>query len=175
MAWYGREPRVGQRRRGDRVEPVERNGEAGGGHDHVLGESAVAPEPRSAPLPLLLAEMFGPDAARGAAAAAPRSVDEDGRARLEAVGSRAERGHGARDLVTEREGQRVRERPGAPMHEVQVGMTEAGAGDAHQHLTWTRFRTRDVDQLGGLLPSGEPDRLHARSVTHELKSDQFPC
>ena len=124
----GREPRVGQRRRGDRVEPVERNGQAGGGHDHVLGEAAVAAEPGSAPLPLPLAEMLGPDAARGAAAAAPRPVDEDGRARLEAVGSRAERGHGARDLVTEREGQRVRERPGAPVHEVQVGMTEAGAG-----------------------------------------------
>jgi hypothetical protein len=140
MAWYGVSPASASGAAGDQVESVERNRQAGGGHDHELGESAVAPEPRSAPLPLLLAEMFGPDAARGAAAAAPRPVDENGRARLEAVGSRAERGHGARDLVTEREGQRVRERPSAPVHEVQVGMTEAGAADAHQHLTWTRFR-----------------------------------
>jgi hypothetical protein len=54
-------------------------------------------------------------------------------------------------------------------------MTEAGTTDAHEHLSWTRFRTRNVDQMGGTLPSGEPDRLHTESVTYELKSDQFVC
>ena len=55
--------------RGDRVEPVEGNHEPRGGDDDVLGEPSVAAESRSSPLPLALAEVLGPGAARGAAAA----------------------------------------------------------------------------------------------------------
>ena len=88
-----------------------------------------------------LAEVLGPD---GCSAGSGRSPTARRRATgspdLEAVGARAERGHGAGDLVAERERQLVRQRPGRPVHEVQVGVAEAGAGDAHEHLTWTRFR-----------------------------------
>jgi hypothetical protein len=153
---------VGQRRSGHRVQAVERNGQAGGGHDHVLRQAAVAAKPGAAPLPLSFAQMLGPDAACGAAATAPRPVHEHRFAGLDAVGSRAERGDGARDLVTEREGQRVRKRTGLPVHEMQVGVAETRAADAHEHLARPGFRRRDVDQLGGALPSGEADRLHKR-------------
>jgi hypothetical protein len=61
------------------------------------------------------------------------------------------------------------------VHQVQIGMAEAGAGDPHENLTWTRFRCRDVGELGRLLPGGEPNRLHASTITYELKSRQFVC
>ena len=102
-------------------------------------------------------------------------MHEDALAQLDPVGSRAETDDAAGDLMTQREGQVVRQRSGAPVHQVQVGMAEAGAGDAHEHLTWTRFRRRDVGQLGGGLPSGEPNRLHASTLAYELKSHQFVC
>jgi hypothetical protein len=119
--------------------------------------------------------MLGPDAAGRAAAASPRPVDENRLAGLEAVGPRAESGDGAGDLVAERERELIRQRPGAPVHQVQIGMAEAGARDANEYLTWTRFRRWDFDQLGGVLPSGESNRLHASTLPYELKSRQFIC
>ena len=163
---------VGQRRRGHRVEPVERHGEARGGHDHVLREPAVAAEPGAARRPPAVAQVLGPDAAGAAAPASPRPVDEDRLAELEAVGSRAERGDGAGDLVAERERELVRQRAGAPVHQVQVRMAEPGAGDAHEHLTRTGFRLRHLDELGRLLPGREPNRPHAATVANELNSYQ---
>jgi hypothetical protein len=43
---------------------------------------------------------------------------------------------------------------------MQVGMAEAGAGDLYEHLTWSRFRHRNLDEPSRLLPGGEPDRFH---------------
>ena len=114
---------------------------------------SASPPSRPSPAPRacarVFAEMLGPDAAGGAAAASPRPVDEHRLAGLEAVGPRAESGDGAGDLVAERERELVRQRPGAPVHQVQIGVAEAGAGDANEHLTWTRFRRRDVDSWAG--------------------------
>jgi hypothetical protein len=124
------QPCIGERSRGHRVEPVERHGEAWGGHDHVVREPAVAAEPGAARRPRVVAEVLGPDAAGAAAPASPWAVDQDRLADLEAVGPWAERRDGAGDLMAEREWELVRQRAGPPVHQVQVRMAEPGAGDA---------------------------------------------
>jgi hypothetical protein len=52
-------------------------------------------------------------------------------------------------------------------------VAETGAGDAHEHPTWTGFRLRDLDELGWLLPGSEPNGLHTGIVAGELNSYQF--
>ena len=69
-------------------------------------------------------------------------------------------GDGPGDLVTEREGQLVWERPGAPVHQVQVRVAQAGPTHPDEHLAWTRFRHGHLDEPSGLLPRCELDRLH---------------
>ena len=156
----GREPGIGQRRGGDGVEPIELDEEARRGDDHVLRQAAVATESGAASGQSGRAQVLRTDAARAAAAAPPRAVDQDGLARLGARGSRTERGHGAGDLVSQREGKLVRQRSGGPVHQVQVGVAEPGSGHAHEHLTRAGFGDRDVHQHGRALPGSETDRLH---------------
>ena len=154
-----RQPRVGQRRRGDRVEPVERNGEAGEGTTTYSASppSRPSPAPRAAAVARRDAR---PRRCRQGSGRIPTARRRGPARPARDRRPRAERGDGAGDLVAERERQLVRQHSGAPVHQVQIGMAEAGAGDANEYLTWTRPQARDVDQPSGSLPSGEPNRLH---------------
>jgi hypothetical protein len=109
--------------------------------------------------------MLGSDAARAAAAAAPRPVDEDRLARLQTLGSPAERGNGAGDLVAERERQLVWQRSGAPVHEMKIGMAEPRSGDPDEQLTGAWFGHGNIDEPSGSLPCREPDCLHRHDVS----------
>ena len=62
-------------------------------------------------------------------------------------------------LVPEGEGQREWPCPAADFHEVQVGVTGAGAADLDQHLTRPRFGHRHVAEFARLLPFDELERL----------------
>jgi hypothetical protein len=51
------------------------------------------------------------------------------------------------------------------MHEMQVGVAEPGPGHPDEHLTWTRFRNRDLDEPSGSLPCRKTDCLHRQDVS----------
>jgi len=102
----GRQARVAQRRRLNRVEIAQRHQEAGGRNEHELGHAAVAPEAATAgaarPPPQLAEGVVALDALP-AGAAAPWSVDRDRVAFGHLVDPRAGSLHPAGVLVAERE------------------------------------------------------------------------
>ena len=107
-----------------------------------------------------LAEVLLAQSAAPAAPAAPGAVDDDGLADLDAVGARAERRDDAGHLVPERERQLVWDGPGGPVHEVKVGMAQAGGADLEEDLAGTGCRRANVARLGRPLPRRQLDRLH---------------
>ena len=109
-----------------------------------------------------LAQVLLAAAAARAAAAPPGAVHEHGLADLDAVGAVAERRDGAGDLVAERERQLVGHGPGRPVHQVQVGVAEPGAGDPQEDLARARHGLRDVADLGGCC--------HATSLTAFMRA-----
>ena len=165
-AWYGRESRVGEWRGGHGVQVADRHREAGGRQDHVLGEPAVATDSAGGAVAQLAprAQVLGADAAVRAPPAAPGAVHEHRLADLDAGRPGAERLDRPGHLVAHREWQLVRHRPGGPVHEVQVGMAEAGSLHAQQELARPGHRPRDVAHLHGPLPRDELDGAHARVV-----------
>ena len=118
-------------------------------HQHVRGKAAVGGD---AEMAVGRAQIFLAGAAGRAGAAADPGIDRDLRAGLRARGVRSRALDHARDLVAERERQRaagahverlaVAEREIAVLH-VQVGMADAAALDAHQHLGALRLRAID--------------------------------
>src|SRR4051794_34287886 len=158
----GRQPGVGEGRGPDGIDVAEGDQVARRRDDHVLGEPAVPAEARAAPADGLgsLAEVLLPQAAAPAATAAPGAVDDHGLADVDAVGARPERRDDARHLVAERERQLVRDRPGGPVHEVQVGVAQAGRANLEQDLAGTGLGPRHGAQPRRLLPGGELDGRH---------------
>ena len=92
-----------------------------------------------------------------AALAAPAAVDQHGIAYLESFCTGPESGHDAGVLMAEREGQLIRERALWPFQQVDVGMTQAGRRDPHEHLAGRWVRHRYLAQLRFCLP---PQELH---------------
>ena len=157
-----RQRRVRQRRCGRRVQPVHRRGQPRRGHRQPLREPAVEPQPSpAAAQPVgVLAQGLGADAARTAAPAAPRPVDDDRLAALNARRPRTELHHGAHRLMSERERQLVGKRPGGPVHEVKVGVAQARGEHLEHEPARGRDRLGDLAQLRRPLPRCQLNRAH---------------
>jgi hypothetical protein len=103
----GSQPRVGQRCRLDGVEVTNRDQQARGGHEHVLGQPAIEPESTAGARDLggTLAVVLPPEPTRLAAAAAPRPVDDHRIARRQPAHAGADLLHPASVLMAEGKGQ----------------------------------------------------------------------
>src|SRR4051812_13002631 len=165
----GRERGVGERGGGDRIEPAEWDEQPRRRDGDVLGEPAVAAEPAAALERLALAQVLLAAAAAAARAAAPRAIDDDIVADLHAVRARPELDHRPGHFVPERERQLVGQRPGRPVHQVQIGVAQSGAGDAQHDAPGGGDGLRDLAQLGRALPPRQPDGSHSQHPTN-LKS-----
>ena len=146
------------------IEVAERQQQPRVGDEHVLGHAAVEPEAAAegADLGLALAVVLRREAAGAAAAAAPGPVDGDRLADLQPLDPGAERLDPAGVLVAEREGQVEGHRPLRPLHQVQVGVAGAGAGDLDQDLAGAGLGNRDLAHLRRRLPGGQLVGLHGR-------------
>jgi cation-transporting ATPase E len=162
----GRQGRVAERCRDDRIEVAERDQRARRRHEDVFGHAAIDAEAGAAAAEFagVFAEVLGRQAAGAARAAAPGTVDRDRRAFREAGDTSAEFGDPTGGFVPERERQIPRQGPGRPLHEMQVGVARARRGHLHEHLTRTGMRNVDIHEFGRLLPRHELERFHAATT-----------
>ena len=109
-------------------------------------------------------------AAATADTATPWPVHEHVVADGDAGGTRAEARDGTGDLVAERERQVVGERARGPVHQVQVGVAQARAAHAQQHLARPRRRLLHLAQVRPLAPLGQADCSHSAHNFTNLNS-----
>ena len=145
-----REAGVGERDGRDRVEVADGDQVARGVDDHEVREGARGTETgradaqvRGARAVVLLALR-----AHQAGAAAPRAVDDDVRAHLDAFGARPELDDAAGALVAQGERQAVGVLVLGQAHDEVVGVADAGRGDLQQDLPGARDGLLDLDDLG---------------------------
>ena len=167
IAWYGVSAASSSGAPDAWVELAERDEVPRRRDEQVLGQATVAPEPAAAHAGGRgdLAVLLEVGLAATAAAAPPRAMDDHRLADLDAGDTGTEGVDPARGLVAER----VRLRNGQwPVHEVQVGVAQAGPADLHEDLTGSRVGHRDVARLGGLLRGDELVGAHGGSLAHRV-------
>ena len=165
IAWYGVSPASVSGAAATGIEVTERDEVARVGHDHQRRHAAVEPEPTAGRADLALAHAVVLEAlhAAVAATAAPRPVDRHRCADLEAGDAGPERLDPARVLVTQRERRAPRQHPAVEVvHEMEVGVTRAGAADPHQHRPRPGLGLGHFRELRFVVPAGESQCAHAR-------------
>ena len=164
-----RESGVGEWRGGHRIQAFgDMHEETRIGDEHVLGLPAVdaetAAERRSVAVKWVVAVGVLTAITCGAMAAAPRTKDGHGCSDQKSCDALADLVHVTGRLMAKRERRAPREHAVAKvMHEVQVGVAQAGAGHLDDHLAGPGFGDVDLDELGLGVPREQLDSLHCSS------------
>ena len=162
-----RQPGIGEGGGLGRCEPAQRHEVTGVVDEHELGHRARCAQARRSDLAFDrdLAVLLGARRAGVASPATPGPVDRHLVPDLDAGDRRPHGLHHAHALVPEGQWQSVDVRLIGQSHDELVGVARPRGKHPQEHLAATRFRSRDLDHLGGRADSGVLECLHRRLLT----------